>query len=340
MKPVFVSDLAPDQNVTSFFLVAAKESRTGPSGRAYLRMELSDRTGSIDGRMWEGIEEASGKFDCDDLVKVQGRVETYRGKTQLVVERIRRAEAGEVELADFFPHTTEDVELLYAKLREFVAAVSNPWLKRLLESVVGDPEIEPKLKRAPAAKSMHHAYLGGLLEHILSLCELCRAVAPRYPGVDPDLLLAGAVLHDIGKIDELSYDRAINYTTEGWLLGHIEIAYELVGKKVDAIEGFPRELKTLVLHLILSHHGRYEFGSPRLPMFREAVLLHYLDDLDSKMGAVRASLESEKGDEEWTAWNAALERRLLRTDAYRRDATGDTAGDTVPVQLPLEPPKE
>ena len=336
MKPVFVSDLAPEQNVTSFFLVAAKESRTGPSGRAYLRLELSDRTGAIDGRIWDGIEEAAASFDSDDFVKVQGRVETYRGKTQLVVERIRRAEPAEVELADFFPHTAEDVDQLYAKLREFVAAASNPWLKRLLESVLDDPEIEPKLKRAPAAKSMHHAYLGGLLEHIVSLCELCRAVAPRYPGVDPDLLLAGAVLHDIGKIDELSYDRAINYTTQGWLLGHIEIAYELVGKRIDAIEGFPRELRTLLLHLILSHHGRYEFGSPRLPMFREAVLLHYLDDLDSKMGAVRASLESEKGDEEWTAWNAALERRLLRTDVYRRDSPAGAS----PAQLSLEPPKD
>lgn len=320
MKSVFVSGLAPEQSVTSFFLVAAKETRTGPSGRVYLKLELADRSGAIDARMWDGIEEASAQFDSEDFVKVQGRVETYRGKTQLVVERIRRAEPGEVELADFFPHTSEDVDALYTALRGFVAEVSNPWLKQLLESIVGDPDIEPKLRRAPAAKSMHHAYLGGLLEHVVSLCKLCRMVAPHYPGVDADLLLTGAVLHDIGKLDELAYERAINYTTRGWLLGHISMAYEFVGKRAESIEGFPPELKSLVQHMILSHHGQYEFGSPRLPMFPEAVLLHYLDDLDSKMGAVRASLASDKGEGEWTAWNAALERRILRADLFRKDA--------------------
>jgi 3'-5' exoribonuclease len=328
MKSVFVSDLAPEQSVTSFFLVASKESRTGPSGRAYLKLELSDRTGAVDARMWDGIEEASEKFSSEDFVKVQGRVESYRGKTQLVVERIRRAEPGEVELGDFFPHTSEDVDALYAALRGFIAEVSNPWLRQLLEGIVGDAGIEPKLRRAPAAKSMHHAYLGGLLEHVVSLCKLCRLVAPHYPGVDADLLLAGAVLHDIGKLDELAYERAINYTTPGWLLGHIPMAYEFVGKRADAIEGFPPALKTLVQHLILSHHGQYEFGSPRLPMIPEAVLLHYLDDLDSKMGAVRASLASDKGEGEWTAWNAALERRILRADLFRKDAA------------PAAPPKD
>jgi 3'-5' exoribonuclease len=335
MKAVYVSDLAVEQSITSFFLVAAKEARTGPSGRAYLRLELADRTGSIDARIWEGSEAAGAKFDAEDFVKVQGRVESYRGKNQLIIERIRPAEENEIDPADFFPHTTEDVEQLYARLREVVAGIQNPWLRRLLESVVDDADIAPKLKRAPAAKSMHHAYLGGLLEHIVNLCELCRAMAPRYPQTDVDLLLAGAVLHDIGKLDELRYDRAFAYTSEGWLLGHILIAYEMVTKKIDAIEGFPRELKTLVQHLVISHHGRYEFGSPRLPMFREAVLLHYLDDLDSKMSAVRAALESEKGEGEWSAWNAALERRLLRTDLYRRE---EAPGSAAPEQLRTDSP--
>jgi 3'-5' exoribonuclease len=336
MKPVYVSDLIPEQSMTSFFLVASKELRTGPSGRPYLRLELSDRTGAIDARIWDNLEQAAASFELDDFVKVQGRVETYRGKNQLVVERIRRAEPGEADLADFFPHTAEDVDALYSRLREIVTGVGNPWLRRLLESVIEDADILPKLKRAPAAKAMHHAYLGGLLEHVVSLCELCRVAAPRYPGVDADLLLAGAVLHDIGKIDELSYERSVNYTNEGLLLGHIQLAYELVGRKADAIEGFPRELRTLVLHLIVSHHGHYEFGSPKLPMFREAILLHYLDDLDSKMGAARASLESEKGEGEWSAYNAALERRLLRTDLYLREESSAP----VPEQLPLEPPKK
>jgi 3'-5' exoribonuclease len=163
---------------------------------------------------------------------------------------------------------------------------------------------------------MHHAYYGGLLEHVLSLCDLCRAALSHYPEADADLLLSGAVLHDVGKLRELSYERSLGYTDEGQLLGHILIEYELVTKKIDAIEGFPPELKTLLQHLLVSHHGKYEFGSPKLPMFREALMLHYLDDLDSKMGAVRAALDSDQGEGNWTAFSGALERRILRSDRF------------------------
>ena len=333
MKPAYVADLAADQTITSYFLVCEKEVRATREGKPFLRLELGDRTGIVEARMWENFEEAAGTIARDDFVKVQARVELYRNRTQLAVDRLRRAEPGEVDPADYFPRTAEDIEQLYGRLREFVASVGNPWLKRLLESFVGDPEIAPKLKRAPAAKTMHHAYLGGLLEHIVSLCGLCRAVAARYPEADADLLLAGAVLHDIGKVHELSYERSFNYTTEGQLLGHIVLELELVNKKIAAIEGFPAELKTLVQHLLISHHGQYEFGSPKLPMFREAVMLHYLDDLDSKMGAMRATLASETGEGEWTAWNAALERRLLRVERYLQNEPSSKDG---PAQLSLE----
>lgn len=337
MKSAYVSDLTADQNVTSYFLVCEKETRTGQSGKPYLRLELGDRSGTIEARMWDNFEEQTAGISRDDFVKVQARVDVYRGRNQLVVDRIRRAESNEVDLEDYFPHTAEDVEKLYAQLREHVASVQNPWLRRLLTSVVEDAQIVPGLKRAPAAKSMHHAYLGGLLEHVVSLCGLCRAVAPRYPEIDADLLLSGAVLHDVGKVQELSYERSINYTTEGVLLGHIIIELDLVTKKMDAIEGFPPPLRTLVQHLLISHHGRYEFGSPRLPMFREAVMLHYLDDLDSKMGAMRATLASDKGEGEWSSYNAALERRLLRLDRYR---SGEAPSGEAQAQLPLKPPRE
>ena len=337
MKSAYVSDLAADQNITSYFLVCEKEIRTGQSGKPYLRLELGDRTGTIEARMWENFEEQTAGVSRDDFVKVQARVDVYRGRNQLVVDRIRRAEPSEVDLEDYFPHTTEDVEKLYAQLREHVASVQNPWLRRLLASVIEDPQIVPGLKRAPAAKSMHNAYLGGLLEHVVSLCGLCRTVASRYPEVDADLLLSGAVLHDIGKIQELSYERSISYTTEGLLLGHIIMELELVTKKMDAIEGFPQPLRTLVQHLLISHHGRYEFGSPRLPMFREAVMLHYLDDLDSKMGAMRATLGSDKGEGDWAGYNAALERRLLRLDRYR---SGEAPTGEAQAELPLKPPRE
>jgi len=316
MKQSFVSSLQDGQTVTTHFLVCVKEIRATRDGKAYLRLELGDATGRVEARMWEGFDRMAASFERDDFVKVQARVENYRNKLQLAIEKIRRAEESEVDPADFFAHTKENVDDLYAKLLEVVASVGNPWLRELLGSVVQDPAIVPRLKRAPAAKVMHHAYYGGLLEHVLSLCNLCRVVLGHYPEADADLLLSGAVLHDVGKLKELSYERSLGYTDDGQLLGHILIEYELVTKKIDAIDGFPPALKTLVQHMIVSHHGKYEFGSPKLPMFREALLLHYLDDLDSKMGAIRIALDSDQGEGNWTGFSGALERRLLRSDRF------------------------
>jgi 3'-5' exoribonuclease len=316
MKSCVVSTLQDGQTITTHFLVCAKEIRTTREGKPYLRLELGDATGRVEARMWDGFDRTGASFERDDFVKVQARVENYRNRPQLVIEKIRRAEDNEIDPADFFAHTTKNVEELYAELLDIVASLQNPWLRQLLESVVQDPEIIPRLKRAPAAKIMHHAYYGGLLEHILSLCGLCRLVVTHYSEADADLLLAGAVLHDVGKLKELSYERSLGYTDEGQLLGHILLEYELVAKKIDAIPGFPPELKTLVQHMLASHHGQYEFGSPKLPMFREALLLHYLDDLDSKMAAIRSALESGEGEGNWTAHSGALERRILRADRF------------------------
>jgi len=316
MKQSFVSSLQDGQTVTTHFLVCEKEIRSTREGKTYLRLELGDATGRVEARMWDGFDRLAVTFSRDDFVKVQARVENYRNKLQLAVEKIRRAEEHEVDPADFFAHTTENIDQMYARLLEVVASVGNPWLRQLLESVVGDPQVVPRLKRAPAAKIMHHAYYGGLLEHVLSLCDLCRAVLRHYPEANADLLLSGAVLHDVGKLQELSYERSLGYTDEGQLLGHILLEYEMVTKKMDAIEGFPPEMKTLIQHLLVSHHGQYEFGSPKLPMFREAVMLHYLDDLDSKMAAIRMALNSDQGEGNWTALSGALGRRLLRTDRY------------------------
>jgi len=334
MKSAYVADLVADQTITSFFLVADKETRPTREGKPFLHLELRDRTGSIEARMWENFEEVAPTLGRDAFVKVQARVETYKGRLQLAIEKLRRAQPEEIDLEDYFPRTKKDVEELYRQLTGYVAEVRNPWLRRLLESVVGDRDIVPKLKRAPAAKSMHHAYLGGLLEHVVSLCGVCRAVVAQYPEVDADLLLAGVILHDIGKIEELAYEYGVDFTTEGQLLGHIVMELELVGKKIDALEGFPAELRTLVLHMLASHHGRYEFGSPRLPMFPEALLLHYLDDLDSKMATMREAIASDQGEGEWTAWNRALERRFLRLEKFLRDE-GTSGGAPSPGQARL-----
>jgi len=332
MKTAYVSDLTADTTITSFFLVCEKELRSTREGKPFLRLELSDRSGTMEARLWDNVETLAHVFDRDDIVKVQARVDNYKNKLQLVVEKLRRAEPAEVDLADYFPHTAEDIEQLYGRLREHAAAIKNPWLSRLVSGVIEDPAISPRLKRAPAAKMMHHAFLGGLLEHIVSLCDLGRLAAQHYPELDVDLLLTGAILHDIGKLDELCYERAIHYTDDGQLLGHIVLGLEQVTERMNGIEGFPSDCKTLVKHLLISHHGQYEFGSPKLPMFREALVLHYLDDLDSKMAAARAVLGAEGGEEGWTAFSSALNRRLLRLDQFRaaeaeKGATGVAEND-------------
>ncbi len=329
MKTAFVTDLGSEQNITTFFLVHEKEIRNTREGKPYLRLELGDRSGTIEARMWDQFEVAAKDVNRDDIVKVQARVEIYRNKPQLSLQQLRRAKPEEVDLSDFIPQTTADVEKLYVQLVEYANSIANPWLKKLVTGIISDPSTAKAFKRAPAAKVMHHAYLGGLIEHVVSLCRLAKVVAAHYVELDLDLLLTAAILHDVGKLDELCYDRAIGYTTEGQLLGHIVMELETVTKAMDAIEGFPANLKTVVQHLLISHHGQYEFGSPKLPMTREAIVFHYLDDLDSKLAAVRAALALESGEEEWSAYSGALGRKFLRLDQFLK-STSAKAEENVP----------
>lgn len=340
MKQHYVTDLQDGQLVLSLFLVRTKEIRSSSrTGTSWLHLDLVDRTGAICGKMWENFVALAETFERDDVVHVRGRVKVYKGEKELTLEQIRPALDPEYDLADFLPHTRHDIGQLYAELRYAIAAMKNPWLQRLLTSVVEDPAIEPKLKRAPAAMTMHHAFIGGLLEHIHSLVGLGRVVAAHYPELDLDLLLAGIVLHDIGKTEELTYVRGVEYTTEGRLLGHIMIGAAMVREKIRAIAGFPAPLATLVEHMILSHHGALEFGSPCVPQVREAVALHFLDDMDSKVAAMRSTLEAgagQPGAELWTDRNASLRRMLLRSDIFL--AAAPAAGISgEPARTPAPP---
>jgi 3'-5' exoribonuclease len=334
MKTSYVTDLLSEQNITSFFLVHEKELRNTREGRAYLRLELGDRSGTIEARMWDQFENVAKDINRDDFVKVQGRVELYRNRPQLAVQQVRLAKPEEIDLADYLPHTTADVEKMFAELRGYAESISNPWLKQLVLGMIGDPEIARCYKRAPAAKVMHHAYLGGLLEHVISLCGMSRRVATHYPELDVDLLLTAAILHDVGKLEELCYERAIGYTTPGQLLGHIVMELETVTRAIDKISSFPAPLKTVVQHLLISHHGQYEFGSPKLPMIREAMVFHYLDDLDSKLAAVRVALANPSGDDEWSAYSAALGRKFLRLDEFLKPAPASVISQS---SQPAEP---
>ena len=313
MKDHFVSDLEPNQNITTTFLVKDKEVRTAKNGNSYLSLTLGDKSGSLDAKMWDNVAEVEPTFGRDDFVKVRGQVRLFNNRTQLTIHRIRRCKESEVDLGDYLPKTTGDVEQMFGDLLALVNRIGNPHLRELLENLLNDSEFAARFKQAPAAKSLHHARLGGLLEHTLSLCRLCQGMAEHYPELDPDLLLTGAVLHDIGKTEELSYSRSFAYTTEGQLLGHMILELDLLNRKMAEIEGFPPRLKTLVQHLIISHHGEYEFGSPKLPMFPESLVLHYLDNLDSKLTSMLDLIAGDtNADPEWTAYNRMFERPLFK----------------------------
>lgn len=321
VKTRYVSDLEPNETVTSYFLVQEKDVRLKKSGDPYLSLVLADRSGHLEAKMWDGISEVVETFDRDDFIKVQGLVQLYRERPQITIHRLRRADESEIDLGEYFPHTRRDIEEMWGELTAAVAAVGNPHLKTLLEGLLADEEIASRLKKAPAAKSLHHAFIGGLLEHITSLLRLARLTAGNYDFVDEDLVTAGAVLHDLGKLYELDYKRTFGYTDEGQLLGHITIVLRILDRKCAGIGDFPPKLKTLLEHLILSHHGQYEFGSPKLPMFPEALLLHQIDDLDSKLESMRASIEDEiLGEGNWTRYNPSLERRLLKKEAFLSEA--------------------
>jgi 3'-5' exoribonuclease len=317
MKSPAVADLKDGQAVETLFLVCEKETRTSARGNtSWLQLELGDRTGSISAKMWDNFAPLVDIFESGDVIRVRGRAKLYNGRLELSIEQIIPVPENAYDLADFLPHSKYDIEALYAGLLSAVASVKNPWLRQLLGSVVEDPAIAPRLKRAPAAMTMHHAFIGGLLEHVVSLIGLSGALAAHYPELDADLLLSGVVLHDVGKIDELRYAREIDYTTEGRLLGHIMLGVGMVRDKIKAIPGFPPALAVMVEHLILSHHGTHEFGSPSLPQTREAVALHFLDDLDSKMAAIRATLDSPCAPDGWSQRNPSLRRALLRGEKY------------------------
>lgn len=321
MKTPLVSDLSGEQTITTFFLVHARELRNTREGKQYLRLELGDRSGTVEARMWDQFESAAKEVARDDIVKVQARVEIYRNRPQLAILQVRLARPEEIDLADYLPHTKEDIGKLWAAVLEYCNAIQDPWLKKLVGNVLSDPHTAECYKRAPAAKTMHHAYLGGLLEHVVSLCGSAKQVVSHYPELNLDLLLTAAILHDVGKLEELCYERSIGYTTEGQLLGHIVMELETVTRAMEAIEGFPGKLKTVVQHLLISHHGQYEFGSPKLPMIREALVFHYLDDLDSKLAAVRSALATDSGEDEWSSYSSALGRKFLRLDDFLKTSS-------------------
>jgi 3'-5' exoribonuclease len=317
MKPCYVSGLEASQLITSSFLVYSKEIREKKTGEPYLSLLLADKTGRIDAKMWDNVNEVLASFDRDDFVKVKALVQIHQNRPQLTIHKIRRLDDHEVEFVDFYPCSSRDPDVMWGELLTIAGEVKNPYLRALLQAFLSDNEIAVRFRRAPAAKTIHHAFLGGLLEHVLSLCNLSRSVASHYPHIDVDLLITGAVLHDVGKVYELTYDRGFGYSVEGQLLGHIPLAMRMLSGKLRDLPDFPDRLRTLVEHMILSHHGQLEFGSPRVPLFAEAMLFHYLDDMDSKMECMRNLVENDRtGDQLFTGYSSPLQRVVLRKQAF------------------------
>lgn len=323
MKSFYVADAgkrADDPRQREFqstFLVISKQLRPKKSGGDYLALILGDRTGQLEAKMWDNIAQYMDLFEADDVVNVKGYINRYNGRPQLIVQAIVRAEQDAIDFGDFLPKTEKDIDEMWNRLGGIVSGIGNRQLRALLEAFMADPKIASAYRNAPAAKTLHHAFIGGLLEHVLSLLNLCDLASRNYAHINRDLLFAGAFLHDIGKIHELTYARSFSYSTRGQLLGHMIIELEMLHEKIATIPGFSEELKALLEHMIISHHGQYEFGSPKLPMFPEALMLHYLDDLDSKMESMRAQFAKENNTPgAWAGYNHALGRSLLNSSKF------------------------
>lgn len=326
MKEQFVRDLSVGDQVVDFFLVKHKELewfRDRTRGQ-FLTLVLMDRTGEILARVWEQGPELAEVFEEGDVIKIQGEVEEFRDRRQIVVERLRLAQPEEYTLEDFLPSTKRDVEAMWRTLEEAIEGLENPHLKALCQAVFGDEEFAASFRRAPAARRVHHAYLGGLLEHVAELLVLARPLCRLFPDIDRDLLVAGILLHDIGKVREFTYEREITYSDAGRLLGHVLLSDEMLVSHLARMEDFPEELALRLRHMVLSHHGRYEWGSPRRPKTLEACALHYLDNLDAQVNRFQ-QLIARRPDrtKPWTEYDTLLRRYLY---AGREDLSVEEAG--------------
>ncbi|HAN97882.1 MAG TPA: CMP-binding protein [Planctomycetaceae bacterium] len=321
MAKRYVNQLVEKEAVDEVFLVNEKQLRSNRSGNLYLQLRLADRTGSFTGMLWNANEKIAATFGGGDYVRIQGTSQFYNGQLQVILTRVVKVEAAEVDPTDFVVLGTEELDALIAKLRERIAAIRDVHLRSLGEVLLADETLIGKLRTAPAGIKNHHAYRGGLLEHVVSVIGLADRTADHYPRLDRDLLMIGALWHDLGKLDELTYDRELGYSEAGQLLGHVVIGVRMLDERLPAAAQrsgmeFPETLANRIRHLILSHHGEYEFGSPKLPMMPEAMALHLIDNLDAKLHHFFQLIDEDPNPESpWTAYQPALGRKIYKGTA-------------------------
>jgi len=312
MKKLFIKDIRAGDLVDDVFVLSEKTMAQKRDGNNFLNITVSDNTGNIKGVIWDRVDDISAGTASGDFVQVQGTVSEYKGILQLVVKKMTSIPTDSVNPSDFLPATRRDIDKMFLRLLKITASLEAGHLKKLFEAFFNDTDFVRKFKNAPAAKKMHHAYIGGLLEHTLSMALLADRIAGHYSGVDRDLLLAGAILHDIGKIREFNYKYSIDYSDEGRLLSHIVIGIMMLDEKIEEVEDFPQDQAVLLRHMIVSHHGTREFGSPEPPKTIEAVLLNYIDEIDAKVNGIRDFMATEDPNESWTSYHRLLGRHFYR----------------------------
>jgi 3'-5' exoribonuclease len=316
----YIKDIREGDSVSGIYLCRKKEVGKKKSGDDYFALTLTDKTASVDGKIWNTNNQGIAEFDSGDYVYIEGTTNTFNQRLQIIINRLRKCNEGEYDPADYVPSTGKNVNGMCTELADIIKTVKNPWLKKLLDAVfVEDKAVAKAFSERSAAKQIHHAFRGGLLEHTLSVTKLCDGFAANYPILNRDVLVTSAMLHDIGKIRELSALPENDYTDEGQLLGHIYMGAEYVGKKIDGIEGFPQKLRNEIQHCILAHHGKLEYGSPKKPALAEALALSFADELDAKMETMGELFGTAVSDEGWLGYQKNFESNVRKTGKYEQE---------------------
>ncbi len=310
----WIEDIHEGDHIIGHYLCREKQRMVSKSGKSYYSIVLQDKTGTLNAKIWDLTSQIEN-FSKNQVIKIDANVTSFQGELQANVVRLRPSRGDEYQLSDYLKQTSKDVRQLYAQILSMIDSMNNEYLRRLLQSFfTDDPEFARKFQQHPAAKSVHHNYMGGLIEHVSSVFQIACFVAGLYDGVDMELVSAGALLHDIGKLDEITDLPASEYTDAGQMLGHIMLGYSAVLERIRMIPGFPQDLAEKLLHIIVSHHGELEFGSPKTPMTREAMIVHFADDIDAKLKLMESAVEEDRAEGRWTAFNRLLNRPLYKEE--------------------------
>lgn len=326
MKKQYAGSVRAGEFVNDIFVLSEKNISQKKDGSDYLNVLLSDKTGKLKGVVWDNVDKISSDKNPGDFVHVKGSISEYKGALQIVIKDMENISSDSIEPSDFLPSTKQDIDLMFERLLKLSGSIEENNLKALLDAFWADKNFVENFKIAPAAKKMHHAYSGGLLEHTLSMALLADKIAGHYNGIDRDLLIVGTILHDIGKIREFVYKYSIDYSDEGRLLSHIVIGIGMLDEKIKKIEEFPETLAVLLRHMIVSHHGTREFGSPEPPKTIDAVLLNYIDEIDSKISGIRDYISSDDAGGNWTSYHRLLERHFYTANNNMQNKEDENSG--------------